>query len=377
MIRLNLLLCCIVVMVLASCREEFDPPTKSSAENFLVVEGVLNVGGPTTIRITRSFRLEDSARLRGERNANVSVEGKDNTIQLLSMTGDGIYTSPNLNLVINNEYRLRIQTNNGKEYLSDYVIARQTPPIDSIGWEKNNDGVQIYVNTSDPSNNTRYYKWDYDETWEINSYYQSLYKYQNGVVSPRSAAEDVYICWKNAVNSSIKIGTSTRLQSDVISKAPLVFTPNGNDKFSVRYSIMVRQYALDKKAYEFYELMKTNTESLGTIFDPQPTEITGNIRCVTDATEPVIGFITASTISEKRIFINRSQLGGWDFYQYCESVLVANHPDSIELYFENGGLEPYGSDELPIGIITGYFSSFPPCVDCVKRGGSTVRPAFW
>ena len=364
-------------MVLASCREEFDPPTKSSAENFLVVEGVLNVGGPTTIRITRSFRLEDSARLRGERNANVSVEGKDNTIQLLSMTGDGIYTSPNLNLVINNEYRLRIQTNNGKEYLSDYVIARQTPPIDSIGWEKNNDGVQIYVNTSDPSNNTRYYKWDFDETWEINSYYQSLYKYQNGVVSPRSASEDVYICWKNAVNSSIKIGTSTRLQSDVISKAPLVFTPNGNDKFSVRYSIMVRQYALDKKAYEFYELMKTNTESLGTIFDPQPTEITGNIRCVTDATEPVIGFITASTISEKRIFISRSQLGGWDFYQYCESVLVANHPDSIELYFENGGFEPYGSDELPIGIITGYFSSFPPCVDCVKRGGSTVRPAFW
>ena len=377
MIRLNLLLCFMLVMVLVSCREEFDPPTKSSAENFLVVEGVLNVGGPTTIRITRSFRLEDSARLRGERNANVSVEGKDNTIQLLSMTGDGIYTSPNLNLVINNEYRLRIQTNNGKEYLSDYVIARQTPPIDSIGWEKNNDGVQIYVNTSDPSNNTRYYKWDFDETWEINSYYQSLYKYQNGVVSPRSAAEDVYICWKNAVNSSIKIGTSTRLQSDVISKAPLVFTPNGNDKFSVRYSIMVRQYALDKKAYEFYELMKTNTESLGTIFDPQPTEITGNIRCVTDATEPVIGFITASTISEKRIFISRSQLGGWDFYQYCESVLVANHPDSIELYFENGGFEPYGSDELPIGIITGYFSSFPPCVDCVKRGGSTVRPAFW
>lgn len=364
-------------MVLSSCREEFDPPVKSSADNFLVVEGVLNVAGPTTIRLTRSFRLEDSARLRGERNANVSVEGKDNTTQLLAMTADGYYTSPGLNLVLNNEYRLRIQTSNGKEYLSDYVIARQTPPIDSIGWEKNEDGVQIYVNTSDPANNTRYYKWDFDETWEINSYYQSLYKYQNGVVSPRSAAEEVYVCWKNAVNTSIKIGTSTRLQSDVISKAPLVFTPNGNDKFSVRYSILVRQYALDKKAYEFYELMKTNTESLGTIFDPQPTEITGNIRCVTDITEPVIGFITASTVSEKRIFITRSQLSGWIFNQYCVSVLVANHPDSIELYFANGGFEPYGSEELPIGLITGYFSSFPPCVDCVKRGGSTVRPAFW
>ena len=92
------------------------------------------------------------------------------------MTCDGIYTSPNLNLVLNQEYRLRITTSNGKEYLSDYVIAKKTPLIDSLGFRQEDKGVQVYVNAHDDSNNTRYYRWDFDETWEIKSYYYSLFK---------------------------------------------------------------------------------------------------------------------------------------------------------------------------------------------------------
>src|SRR5690606_31018473 len=114
-----------------------------------------------------------------------------------------------------------------------------------------------------------------------------------------------------------------------------------------------------------------------TIFDPQPTEISGNIRCVTDVTEPVIGFITASTSSEKRIFVTRSQITGWSFFQNCESVIVANNPDSLRFYYEGGWLEPYIAETKPDGSIIGYHSSIPTCVDCVARGGSTVRPLFW
>ena len=377
MCRIKILFFVCTVILISSCREEFDPPVHSSGDSFLVVEGVLNAGAePTTISLTRTFRLDDSARLRGERNARVTVEGKDNTIENLDMVGDGIYTSPNLNLVLDNEYRLRIQTTNGREYLSEYVIARKTPEIDSIGWKLNDEGAQIYVNTNDPSGNTRYYRWDYDETWEIRSFYNSLYKYENKIVRPRIAGEEVFYCWKNASNSSIHIGTSTRLQSDVIFQAPLVFVLNGDDRFSVRYSIMVRQYALDKRGYEFYELMKRNTESLGTLFDPQPSEITGNIRCITDPTEPVIGYITASTISEKRHFITRAEMAGWKFLQSCPSELVINHPDSIALYFE-GFIEPYDAVLGPTGVIESYNASYSNCVDCTRRGGSLIKPSFW
>ena len=151
-----------------------------------------------TLRLTRTFKLDDSARLRGEQNALVTVEGKDNTTRQLTMNGDGIYTSPNLNLVLNQEYRLRIVTANGKEYLSEYVIAKKTPVIDSVSFRQNDKGVQIYVTTHDNTNNTRYYLWNYDETWEIRTYYFSTYKYENDVryPIPRTSAEDVSTCWK-------------------------------------------------------------------------------------------------------------------------------------------------------------------------------------
>jgi hypothetical protein len=87
------------------------------------------------------------------------VEGKDNTTRQLPMSGEGVYSSPDLNLVLDAEYRLRIITANGKEYQSDYITAKKTPAIDSLEFRQNEKGVQIYVNTHDALNNTWYYRW--------------------------------------------------------------------------------------------------------------------------------------------------------------------------------------------------------------------------
>lgn len=367
----------IIVFTVIACKEPYEPDIISSDNSYLVVEGVLNAGsGPTSIRLSRTFKLDDTARLRGEQNASVMVEGKDNIIRQLTMTADGIYTSPDLGLALNQEYRLKIITANGKEYLSDYVVAKKTPPIDSIGFVRNEKGVQIHASTHDNSNNTRYYLWDYDETWEIRTFYYSSYKYENGVVLPRDPIlDDVSTCWKYGKSSNILIGSSASFQTDAIYRAPIAFFNNGDEKLAVRYSILLRQYALNKKGYEFYEMMKKNTESLGSIFDAQPSEIRGNIRCTGDPYEPVIGYISASDAEEKRIFITQAQLGGWIFRQNCESYNIANHPDSIAAAYGTG-LSIYSA--IMMGpFITGYNVSSLPCVDCRKRGGSLIKPSYW
>ena len=249
-------------------------------------------------------------------NALVTVEGKDNTTRQLTMNGDGIYTSPNLNLVLNQEYRLRIVTANGKEYLSEYVVAKKTPLIDSVSFRQNDKGVQIYVTTHDHTNNTRYYLWNYDETWEIRTFYFSRYKYEMGYLDPvpRTSAENVSTCWKYGYSHDIVIGSSASYQIDSLPEAPVNFIGNGDERLEIRYSTLIRQHALDKKGYEFYEMMKKNTESLGTIFDAQPSQIKGNIYSASDPKEPVIGYVSASTIEEKRIFIEAADLDGWQFY---------------------------------------------------------------
>lgn len=366
-----------IVFAVLSCKEPYKPTIISSDNSYLVVEGVLNAGsGPTSIRLSRSFKLDDTARLRGEQNASVMVEGKDNIIRQLSMTGDGIYTNPNLGLALNQEYRLKIITATGKEYLSDYVLAKKTPAIDSVGFVRNEKGVQIHASTHDNSNNTRYYRWDYDETWEIRTFYYSQYKYENGVVTPRDPLlDDVSTCWKYDKSSSILIGSSASFQSDAIYRAPIVLIGNGDERLAVKYSILLRQYALDKKGYEFYEMMKKNTESLGSIFDAQPSEIRGNIRCTSNPGEPVIGYVSASDVEEKRIFITWSQLGGWIFNQDCERYDIPNHPDSISAAYIMG-LSIF-SAIMNGPFISRYEVSHLRCVDCRRRGGSLLKPPYW
>ena len=374
MMRMRLLL--ILMCIGFACREPYEPPIISSSDSYLVVEGVLNAGaGSTDIRLSRTFKLDDTARFQTEDNAWVTVEGKDNTTRQLTMSADGIYSSPNLGLVLGQEYRLRIVTASGQEYLSDYVMAKQTPLIDSVSFRQNDKGVQIHVTTHDDSDNTRYYLWNYGETWEIKTYYFSQYKYENGAVIRRGPGDDVSTCWKYGYSNSILIGSSASYETDSIPEAPVNFIGNGDERLAVRYSILIRQYALDKKGYEFYEMMKKNTESLGTIFDAQPSQIKGNIHAVSDAREPVIGNISATTVAEKRIFIEPADLDRWRFFQECNSYKIKNDPDSISMAYI-GGLEIYDAVYTSAGL-EAYLFSLGRCVDCTKRGGSLMRPPYW
>jgi len=326
----------------------------------------------TSILLSRTTDLDDPAQIRPENNAVVTVEGKDNTIQSLISQGNGYYNGT-LNLTLNQEYRLRIK-NSGKEYLSDYVRTISNPPLDTITWKQDAEGVQIYVNTNDPTGAAKYFRWDYVETWELRSYFYSDYIFANNVIRRRNfPAEDVSICWKNSPSTQIFLANSAQLQSGVISQVPILKIIRGDEKLVWRYSIIAKQYALEKDAYNFFEILKKNTEDIGSFFGPLPAELRGNIRCLTTPDEPVIGFVTSSATTQKRIFINRSQVMSWPFFEDCEERRIPNHIDSIRQAALNG-LSAVSYLTPPVNM---YTFSKPECVDCKTRGGSTIRPLFW
>ncbi len=371
----------VVVLIAFSCRERYFPDLEGKPSSYLVVEGVLNVNGPTFIRLSRTTQL-DTAFLRPETGAQLIVEGKDNSTRTLIHQGEGTYYSLNLNLAFNQEYRLRIHTSSGSEYLSEYVMAMNTPEIDSITWQLRNDGLQWYAHTQDASNNSRYYRWEFDETWEIESYFPPLYIYDPAITNVRQRMfpeENVQVGWKFANSTSIIIGSSANLSNDVMSYAPLTLIPYGSEKPAVRYSMLLRQYTIDKKGYEFYQLMKKNTESLGTIFDAQPTEITGNIINVNSPLELVIGYINVSSVKQRRAFVTARELGHWNFPQGCISFDVKNDPDSIEYYFALNGYQPIVANTIGLGgnTITSYTAAIGICVDVTKRGATLIKPSYW
>jgi hypothetical protein len=368
-----LVLCC----WLCQCVQTYVSPYKSPPTGYLVVEGYISANTPTQYSLTRTIELPGDSAIPAVIGASVQVQGSDSSVYALPDQGNGTYGDTTLSLNPAVQYRLSIHTPNGESYLSDFVPVKVTPPIDSVNWiYEGANGVNIYVNTHDPNNATRYYQWTYDQTWVYYSPEESFFVYDtaDNTVVPRLSNQFNYRCWSDQTSSSLIIDNTSKLAQDIVYEYPLVNIPDNSIELSSLYSIQVSQFALTLEGYDFLSQMQVNTESLGSIFDVQPTELIGNIHCLNNPGEQVIGYISAGTVQQQRIFIAETQLpAAWEYYFECEgpNYVVPNNPDSLEFYFHNGGWMPL--DMVP----GGYTANNAFCIDCTFRGGSTQKPSFW
>jgi hypothetical protein len=376
-----------ILLIIGGCKEAFEPQIPADKNNLLVVEGFINTGlKATVIKLSRTASMGKAFKINAELKAKVSIEGETNSTYMLLEKPNGIYSSLPLNLPINERYRLRIKTANGKEYLSDFTEVKNSPPIDSVSWRKENGGVQIYVNTHDPKNNTHYYQWDYKETWEIYSPFLSNLEYKAdhlpqsyvGVLPRRKfkygAIERAKYydsaCWKSDSLKQILLGTSIKLSEDIIHLKPITYIPPAAEKICFKYSILVKQTSLTKEAFEYLQNMKKSSEQLGSIFDPQPSDISGNIHCVTHPDELVVGYISAGDVTEKRIFINTSEVHPWGYDMGCIEI----EEDSIDV--SSLGKSIYPSNYRDNGYTLFMVAANRECIDCTFRG-SNIKPTFW
>lgn len=377
----------ILLFLILACRQRYEAPVKAGDQAFLVVEGFINTGkGATTITLSKVNQLSENTVVYIP-NALVEVESDNNFVIRLEEKTTGVYSAGQLKLDTARQYRIRIRTQENKEYLSAFAKARITPLIDSISWKREAEGVRIFVNTHDASNQTRYYRWEYEQTWEVRASYMPNVRY---TVSPTpngttygvqfiysDARDDTtrYRCWLYKNSNSILLGSSKKLTQDVISE-PLIFIPNATRTLSVLYSVLVKQYALTKEEYEFLEIMKRNTELTGSVFDAQPSQLKGNIESVSHPGEPVIGFVGAYSSEEKRLYISNHQVAGWNFDSGCFQDEIFNHPDTVKNVFM-AGLYPTTAKEIGPGNSIIKFNVSPgTCVDCTLLG-SNIKPVYW
>jgi hypothetical protein len=379
--RIARLFCFFAVLTLGQCKDPYISPYKSPVTGYLVVEGYISGNTVTQFTLSRTLPLPGDSTIPTEDGATVQVEGNDNTTYPLVGQGGGVYSSVDtLALNASVQYRLRIGRSNGQQYLSSFVQYKATPPFDSVSWVNTGGTVQIYANSHDPSNNTRYYQWEYAQTWEYRSAEQSLFKYEAGpppVVVQRPASEDIYTCWANLNSTSLLLGNTTKLAQDVVYEAPLVAIPPNNVELSILYTILVKQYALTADGYNFLSIMQKNTESLGSIFDLQPSGTVSNISCLTNSKEEVIGWISAGTVQQQRIWISRDQVPSTYSYS-CQLPDTVVGQDSATLV-KNFGYGTYTPIYFlaPPGAKVGWDENYSFCIDCRQQGGTTMEPPFW
>ena len=377
----------LAVLSLTGCVEPFDPVGVQDSAGILVVEGMILEEG-TTIKLSRTVKLDEKLSRTGlkdldnaiiqviDESKNVVAVAEPKMINDVAVSGtyiihDKIVFTPGI------KYALDIKTGN-KHYQSAFVLPIRTPEIDEVSWKINDDlSLDIMVSTHDPENEINYYRWAFEEDWEYTAALVALYRYDPFLV--KIVEQDLrtpnnrFYCWGSDVSKAILLGATDRLTEAVIKNKPVLSIPAYDSRLSYLYSILIKQYGLDKESYIYYENLRKNVEDNGSIFGPQPTEKTGNIRCLSNPDEPVIGYIAISKETTSRIFIDVSRMipfdewgcGGGDYRQkLLVSELFRDHNNGWGIY------EYWPPSDT-------YMAADIKCVDCTIRGGSKNKPDFW
>ncbi|HTH82853.1 MAG TPA: DUF4249 domain-containing protein [Mucilaginibacter sp.] len=373
----------LIILLTYGCRQSFLPPIIATNSNYLVVEGIINSSGTdsTFIKLARTVPLNNITSLKVETGAQLSVESDANiNYPLKELKTAGTYACAPLNLNKAGKYRLRIITTDHRTYLSDFVPVKEVPAIDSLGYSIKPNGLQLYVNAHDAANATRYYRWDYTETWEFHAKYYSTFIASNNTIIPRPFTQNVFYCWANLQSSDIVVASTNKLAQDVLYQSVITTVPSGSEKLSMGYSILVKQYAITEDAFNFWQNLRKNTEELGSIFDAQPSTINGNIHNINDNKEAVFGYISAGTTVQKRITVLNGVLpSSWgqdDPYPKCgqDTIYPADYASTFY------GKPPAQLITIPAinpnHIMVGYLGSGAYCADCTVRG-SVKKPAYW
>lgn len=372
------------------CKQKYLPDLKDVNPNYIVVEGLINTGADSTIfTLSRTFKLDNKAVVAPEKAAVVQVESDAGVTYVLpELVKSGTYGRPALNLDQTKKYRLRIRTKDNKEYLSDFVESRTAPPIDEITYDYKNNGINVYVNAHDPSGKSRYYRYSYIETWHYRADLKSVLKVENHQIVRRLFPEDdIYNCYHTLGSSSIILASTAKLTEDRVADKPVFALARGTSKLDLGYSVLIKQSALTKEAFDFWDALKKNTETVGSIFDAQPSQLFGNIRSTTDPSAVVIGFVSAGAVTEKRIFITPQDVPtDWWTPRFTDSTCIK----SIQGFGLGADLKEFvtGPDKplfKPIdevvapGVGLVGYTAVPvlSCIDCRTQGGTNKRPSFW
>ncbi|GAB3878124.1 hypothetical protein GCM10028824_39440 [Hymenobacter segetis] len=368
------------LMVLAGCTDPYLPEAVQNPPSYLVVDGFINSKGVSTIKLTRTYSIGAKTAPPVEAKATMYIEEEGGPRYPLAESPAGTYTSTPRTLNPARRYRLHISTQTGKEYATDFAPVNITPRIDDFSWRATPEGLQFLISAhNDDPAATRFYRWDYEETWETIPVLIPTLEYRNLDPIPPGGLFPIttrfpQICWGNEKSPNIQIVNTTRLTQNAVRDYVVRTLPTTNSRLRHAYSILITQSAQSEAEYRYWDLMNKNTENIGTLFDPQPVQLTGNVHCLNDDAALAMGFVGVRSVEQQRLFIRRSELPfDWKVssgYDNCVPDTVILRKEIIQSVFGGG-------QNVPLAYIRGGVLGIDrDCVDC-RLHGTTVKPSFW
>lgn len=380
--KLRSILLSALALLAVSCVYPFEAETQDGSGT-LVIEGDILIGEITEVKLSYTAPIPGgltdpvyASRVWVEDNAGGVYEGSQSFTVLDRFEVDTRDADPA------REYRLHVMVRGSREYVSSWGPVNTAPVIDSLSFIKDPEKSRLNIALSMHSKAGSFFKWSYVEDWEYRAKYYASVKYvpptyyhswSIGEIVPMNYPENTYWCYKHDVSSEILTFSTEKQTDDRFVDLEFHKIPRDDDRISYIYRIKVNLEPLSKDAYVYWDNLKVNSEYNGNLFAPTPSEMVGNIRCVQDPDELVMGYISVAQRTSKTLYVYSEQHGFYkDSEHYEDPVTIGTGEWSS--YLKKGFL-PYQC------VIPGDYSQtiWAPqrCVDCRTRGGTRTVPDDW
>lgn len=373
----------LIFLSLTSCIDEYWPEI-SKYENRLVVDGgITDKPGPYTIRLSISSTVDNPTFIPYS-NCEVIISDEEGTSEILLETEAGIYKTKENGIQgeAGKKYKLTIKTPDEKFYESDFEKLIAAEKIESVYGEIESrqdenypydlEGYQFYVNTETASNDSSYFLWRLEATYHYQSDYTIRWIY-DGELNWFYGPDSLYNCYRTYYINNFYLMSTENLTTPKIESYALNYVNTETRQLSVKYSLLVKQYTLNRKAFLFWDVLREQNSSPSSLFTTQPYQLEGNVYNVDNPEEPVLGYFLVAGLDEKRIFVDRPKHP----VEFHYSVCTLSDRD-FEAYAERMWADPV---LYPLYAIetNGGRRAIPAkgCTDCREHGGTITKPDFW
>lgn len=382
------------LIMLTNCVEPYEAVVGYNEDLLVVYASISNLEGPHYVSLSYSSpNVSDFNK--PPLNAKVKITDNHGYEVNLSHSGNGIYETPAFfRPVVGNSYTLQI-VNNSKTYQSDACLLHEPACIDSVYYEAGSGIINnlerpvlnLKVDASLCSDNETYLRWEVQEDWKTDI--------QRPVTMTMIDDNTFHFlddynttCYKSDIITHINTASLKNLTGDQITDINVgsVLTDE-SDRFLLRYRARVFQYSISKEEYVFLSQLKQTSEEVDDFFGRQPYELSGNIKCLTNPDESVLGFFQVDGVSTKNIYINLRDIEHLElplpYHVICpvETILVGEVPSLYESYKEyiaSGNWSFYGPLYSFDGkVLLGIRFAKPECAICSSSGASDFPPADW
>ena len=238
---------------------------------------------------------------------------------------NGNYFPPDDFVVSEGEsWKLEIELDDGRRYESDEETIQALIPIDQINarFEKEltfDDGLgdfipghAITIDWVDPVEDKNYYLWRY-RSYEPLSICRTCDRSRlrggqctGEVRFPRYFNYLCEVdCWQIRYSERFKIMDDRLVNGRNLTSQRVADIPFYR---KVRIMVEMQQLSLTKSGFEYFQIVEDIANESGGLNAPPPSALIGNIRSIDEEHEIVLGQFVASSVSVKRIFLQRDDL---------------------------------------------------------------------